>query len=257
MKDNPWRLDGRLALITGASKGLGAAMAHEFASLGCKLILNARGKDGLESLAEDIRAQSPACNISIVASDLSTDQGRDRVIEAVADHGTLQILINNVGTNIRKPMTEISQQEYLEIQSVNMTSHFEISRRMFPYLKAGSPASVINNASVAGLTHLRTGAPYGMSKAALIQMTRNCAVEWAQHGIRVNAIAPWYIDTPLARQVMNDPEYKAAILDRTPMGRIGEPVEVARVAAFLCMPGASYVTGQCIAIDGGFSVFGF
>jgi len=254
---NPWRLDGRTALITGASKGLGAAMALEFAALGCDLILNARGREGLESLASDISGQSPDCAIEILASDLSTESGRDSVVEAIAQRGALQILVNNVGTNIRKPMSEISQQEFLQIQSTNVTSHFEMSRRLLPFLKAGAPASVINNASVAGLTHLRTGAPYGMSKAALVQMTRNCAVEWAPIGIRVNAIAPWYIDTPLARQVMDDPEYKAAILDRTPMGRIGEPVEVARVAAFLCMPGASYVTGQCLAIDGGFSVFGF
>lgn len=254
---NAWRLDGQLALITGASKGLGAAMAREFASLGCDLVLNARGREELETLAETIRDKNPSCRIELVVADLADEQGRDRVVETIADHGALQVLINNVGTNIRKPMSEISQREFLEIQRINVTSHFEMSRRLLPFLKAGAPASVVNNASVAGLTHLRTGAPYGMSKAALIQMTRNCAVEWAPLGIRVNAIAPWYIDTPLARQVMSDPAYKAAILERTPMGRVGEPSEVARVAAFLCMPAAGYVTGQCIAIDGGFSVYGF
>jgi Tropinone reductase 1 len=96
-----------------------------------------------------------------------------------------------------------------------------------------------------------------MSKAALIQMTKNCAVEWAPDEIRVNAIAPWYIDTPLARQVMEDEQYFADILDRTPMGRVGEPEEVARAVAFLCMSSAGYITGQCLAIDGGFSVYGF
>ncbi|NNL94617.1 MAG: SDR family NAD(P)-dependent oxidoreductase, partial [Xanthomonadales bacterium] len=190
--NNPWRLDGQLALITGASKGLGAAMAHEFAALGCNLILNARGSEGLESLAANISERFTETRIQTVASDLSTEDGRDRLVETVADHGALQILINNVGTNIRKPMSEISQQEFLQIQSTNVTSHFEMSRRLLPYLKAGAPASVVNNASVAGLTHLRTGAPYGMSKAALVQMTRNCAVEWASLGIRVNAVAPWY-----------------------------------------------------------------
>jgi Tropinone reductase 1 len=91
----------------------------------------------------------------------------------------------------------------------------------------------------------------------MIQLTRNLAVEWAPYDIRVNAVAPWYIDTPLARQVLDDDAYLAEVLDRTPMGRVGEAVEVARTIAFLCMDGAGYITGQCIAVDGGFSVYGF
>jgi Tropinone reductase 1 len=96
-----------------------------------------------------------------------------------------------------------------------------------------------------------------MSKAALIQLTRNLAVEWASKGIRVNAVAPWYIDTPLARQVLDDPAYAEAVIERTPMGRVGAPEEVARTIAFLCMPASGYITGQTLAVDGGFSVYGF
>jgi Tropinone reductase 1 len=96
-----------------------------------------------------------------------------------------------------------------------------------------------------------------MSKAAMIQLTRNLAVEWASEGIRVNAVAPWYINTPLAGQVLSDPDYRRQVLDRTPMGRVGEVEECARAIAFLCMPASSYITGQCLAIDGGFSVYGF
>jgi Tropinone reductase 1 len=96
-----------------------------------------------------------------------------------------------------------------------------------------------------------------MSKAAMIQLTRNLAGEWAQEGIRVNAVAPWYIRTPLADQVLADPGYHQDVLDRTPMGRVGEVEECARVIAFLCMPASSYVTGQCLAVDGGFTIFGF
>lgn len=255
---NPsWTLEGKLALITGASRGLGAATAVEFACLGANLLLVARGSDGLAGIAEQLARQSPGCNVQTVAADVSCDEGRDKVVAAVEACGSLQILFNNAGTNIRKKMADINTEEYLHVQQANTTSCFEMSRRMYPYLKAGAPASVVNNASVAGLTHLRTGAAYGMSKAAMIQLTRNCAVEWAGDGIRVNAIAPWYIDTPLARQVMEDDQYRADILDRTPMGRIGEPREVACTVAFLCMSGASYITGQCLAIDGGFSVFGF
>jgi Tropinone reductase 1 len=107
------------------------------------------------------------------------------------------------------------------------------------------------------MTHMRTGAPYAMSKAAIIQLTRNLACEWAADGIRVNCIAPWYIDTPLAKTVLQDPDYLDEVLQRTPLGRIGQPEEVAAAVAFLAMGAASYITGQCVAVDGGFMQFGF
>lgn len=255
--DKAWSLEGQRALITGASRGLGAAIAEEFARLGAHLVLVARGGGALDETAERLRHISPAGEIETVTADIATESGRNSVVEAVESHGALQILVNNAGTNIRKKMADISLEEYRHVQETNTTSAFEMSRRLYPYLRAGAPASVVNNASVAGITHLRTGAPYGMSKAALIQMTRNCAVEWAPDEIRVNAIAPWYIEAGLALQVVDDDQYLAEILERTPMGRMGSAEEVARTVAFLCMPGAGYITGQCIAIDGGFSVYGF
>ena len=111
--------------------------------------------------------------------------------------------------------------------------------------------------SVAGLRHVKSGAPYGMTKAAMDQMSRNLAVEWAPDNIRVNSIAPWYIRTPLAAEVLKDPAYLQEVLDCTPSGRIGEPAEVAGIVAFLCMPLAGFITGQTIAVDGGFTINGF
>jgi Tropinone reductase 1 len=253
--DSAWRLDGAVALVTGGSSGIGLATAKELAALGADLVLAARNSDRLEQARRQLLTDRPGCKITVVAADVATEAGREEVLSAAGPE--LRILVNNAGMNIRKRMSDLSLEEYRLVQKANVESAFELCRLAYPALRGGAPSAIVNNASVAGFTHLRTGAPYGMSKAAMIQLTRNLAVEWAADGIRVNAVAPWYIATPLADQVLSDPDYSAEVLARTPMGRVGEPRECARVIAFLCLPASSYVTGQCLAVDGGFSVYGF
>lgn len=250
-----WRLDGKRALVTGGSSGIGLATATELACLGADVVLVARNPAPLEQARADIQSASPGTVVEFLTADLSREDDRRRLTENLLD--PVHILVNNSGTNIRKRMDELTLEEYRHVQETNLVSCFEMCRLLHPLLRSSAPSCVVNNASVAGMTHLRTGAPYGMSKASMIQLTRNLAVEWASEGIRVNAVAPWYINTPLAGQVLSDPDYRRQVLDRTPMGRVGEVEECARAIAFLCMPAASYITGQCIAIDGGFSVFGF
>jgi Tropinone reductase 1 len=250
-----WRLDGCRALVTGGSSGIGLAVAQELAALGAELLLVARDPERLERARSTLRSARPDCRVELIAADLARDADRRRVAAEAGDE--LQVLVNNAGTNIRKRMTELSLEEYRQVQAANIESCFEMCRLLHPLLRRGQPASVVNNASVAGLVHLRTGAPYGMSKAAMIQLTRNLAVEWAGEGIRVNAVAPWYIRTPLADQVLQDADYRQAVLDRTPMGRVGEVEECARAIVFLALPAASYITGACLPVDGGFSVYGF
>jgi Tropinone reductase 1 len=251
----PWRLDGKRALVTGASSGIGLATARELACLGADIVLVARNVERLENARRTIESAAPGCTIETISADLSVEEDRNQLAGSLVN--PVQILVNNSGTNIRKRMDELSLEEYHHVQDTNLVSSFDMCRLLHPLLKLSAPSCVVNNASVAGMTHLRTGAPYGMSKAAMIQMTRNLAVEWAAEGIRVNAVAPWYIATPLADQVLADPDYRRQVLERTPMGRVGEAEEVARAIAFLCLPASSYVTGQCLAVDGGFTVYGF
>ncbi len=253
---NRWKLTGKKACITGGTKGIGRAIVEEFLQLGAEVLIVARKQPEIDELLADWQNQNlPATGL---AADLSRAEDRERLTNFLTEQwGKLDILVNNVGTNIRKKTVAYSEKEYHQLLATNLTSAFHLSQLLYPLLKQAGQGTIIQISSVSGLNHLRTGAIYGMTKAAMIQLTKNLAVEWAPDNIRVNTIAPWYIRTPLAEAVLQNEEYLNSVLSRTPMGRVGEPAEVAAAAAFLCMPAASYITGQCLAVDGGFSVYGF
>ncbi|MDZ7316345.1 MAG: SDR family oxidoreductase [candidate division KSB1 bacterium] len=251
-----WSLEGRKALVTGGTRGIGYAVVEEILGLGGEVFIIARDRELLGQRLE--QWQRKGFSAYGEAGDLTNKADRHALIEALgAIWDRLDILVNNVGTNIRKKVIEYTDDEYDKVLSTNLHSAFEMCRLAYPLLKKSGAAAVVNVLSVAGLTSLRTGAPYAMSKAALLQLTRNLAVEWAPDNIRVNAVAPWYTKTPLVEGLLKDEKYLKEILDRTPMRRIAEPEEVAAPIVFLCMPAASYITGQCLAVDGGFTIYGF
>lgn len=261
-----WDLGGKNVVVTGGTKGIGRSIVDEMAeeALHAKCIVTcSRSAEDLAECAKQWRERG-FDHVKTIVADVSTQQGRaDLVAFCEAQFGDegLDVLVNNVGSNIRKKAVEYSDAEYQKIMSTNLESAFCLSTALHPLLAAVSlksqgsrTASVVNIGSVAGGcgTAIRSGTIYAMTKAALAQMSMNLGCEWASDGIRVNSVSPWYIMTPLAAQVLKDPEYLKKVLDRTPMKRTGTVQEVADVVIFLAMDASSYVTGQNIAVDGGF-----
>jgi Tropinone reductase 1 len=253
-------LRGKRALVTGGTKGIGEACVNELLGLGASVVLVARNADEVQARTEAL--QQAGHSAHGLAADFATEQGRASVFAFVEERlGGLDILVNNVGTNIRKGSLAYTADEYEKVVNTNMTATWEACRRAYPLLseaaKQNGDSAIVNIGSVSGDRFVGSGAPYAMTKAAVDNLTRYLAVEWAALPVRVNSVNPWYTRTPLASAVLQNEEFTKRVLEFTPNGKLAEPEDISAAVAFLCLPAARHITGQTLTIDGGYSARGF
>ncbi|KAI3751331.1 hypothetical protein L2E82_22399 [Cichorium intybus] len=260
IRNSRWSLAGMTALVTGGTRGIGYAVVEELSALGAEVHTCSRNESELNERLQEWSTKGLTVTGSVC--DIASGPQREQFVEKVSSRfgGKLNILINNVGTNIIKPTLEYTAEEYSFLMATNLESCYHMSQLAHPLLKASGVGNIVFISSVAGLVHASVGSIYGATKGAINQLTKNLACEWANDNIRTNCVAPWFTKTSLVEQYMLlvDPkEFVDAVASRTPLKRLAEPNEVSSMVAFLCLPAASYITGQTITIDGGFSVNGF
>lgn len=249
-------LHNKVALVTGAGRGIGRALAIGLAEAGADVAIFARTASDLEDVAGEIRALGRnAYPYQVdVTNRVQIEKAVERIIEKA---GRLDILINNAGMNIRSQALAVTDEEWDTIMQTNLKSAFLCSQIVGHHMKRQEFGRIINIASVAGQVALRTGVVYAATKAAMIQMTKVLALEWGKYGINVNSIGPWYFKTPLTEKILADPDYLADIIARTPLQRVGELEELVGPAVFFASDAANYVTGQTLFVDGGMTIYGF
>lgn len=239
------------AFVTGASQGIGAASAVALARGGYDVALSSTRIEKLDGVLEEIRAAgAKAVPVALdVRSASSIDQAMQSVLAAL---GALDVLVNNAAVTAREPALDVTPDSWNLLMQTNVSGTFFMSQRMGRHLVGtGRPGAIINIASTHGLVGVPDRLTYGVTKGAMIQMTRLLAVEWAPHRIRVNAVAPGRVDTPSRADTYKDPQYIAGALKRVPLGRFGTAAEIAAAVCYLASPAAAYITGQTLTLDGG------
>jgi dehydrogenase/reductase SDR family member 4 len=241
-----FRLDGKVAIVTGANRGIGAATARELARVGASVVVAARGADALEQVAGALDGRGFA-----VPTDVARIEDLDRLVAATIDRfGAIDILVNNAGTAPpAKQIYKVSVEEWQAAFDVNLRSGWYLSTRCHPHMKQRGGGAIVNISSTSGLHHDIGLGVYSISKAAVVMLTTVCAKEWARDGIRVNALAPGLVRTGLAKPLIEYLEQHGT--KPNPMNMIGDPEDIARLVRFLVTGESRYMTGDTIRIDGG------
>jgi NAD(P)-dependent dehydrogenase (short-subunit alcohol dehydrogenase family) len=246
----PFRLDGKVALVTGASRGLGAGIADAFRDLGATVVGTSRDSASAKEVADQLESIPITMDVSEVAS---IRAGVDRV---VSELGRLDILINNAGVNIPQGLFEVDEASWDAVIDTNLKGTLFATQAAARHMvERGEEGRIINVASQAGVVGIEDRSAYGSSKGGVVILTKVLALEMAQYGITVNAVAPTVVATEMGRNTLADPEWRERILSRIPLGRVAEVEEVAAAAAYLASPAAAMVTGHALLVDGGWTAW--
>lgn len=235
-------------IVTGASRGIGYAIVQELLRRGACVLGAARQPDATSPAL----VKTSAGKFQYLQADVTVETERLRVIERTKHlFGRIDGVINNAGHAYRAPASETSIEDFRSLLEINLFAAFALAQAAYEELCA-TRGTVVNISSVTSQSVLPNRLAYGTTKAALNHLTRSLAVEWGPHGIRVNGVLPWFTRTEMVKSALEDKAFEKALITATPLGRLAEPADVARVAAFLALPDSAYVTGQLIAVDGGY-----
>ena len=246
-----FELDGKVALITGSSKGIGLALAEVLAEYGAKVVVSSRSQDSVDEVEKNLRAKghtvmAQACHVG------DSEQRKILVNKTIETYGGIDILINNAAINpVFKGLESMSEEIYDKMMNVNLKAAFDLSNLCFPYLKDSKGSSIINIASVEGLKPSFGLGLYGVTKAALIMLTQVQAKEWGKYGIRSNAICPGLIQTKFSSALWQNETIMKQVVKELPAGRMAQPHELKGLAVYLASDAGSYSTGGIYTVDGG------
>lgn len=247
-------LEGEIALITGGGSGIGLAIAQAFVEAGARVCITGRRANVLD---ESVVKLGGSAKATAMAGDVTVASDRARILAHVqqAFDAPVSILVNNAGQNVKKPALEVTDEDFDALLNTHVKAGFALAREVAPAMLEAGQGSIIFLASMASFMGVPSIIGYTTAKTAVLGLTRGLSAEWSAQGIRVNAIAPGWIHTPMTDKAFEgDPARKAKVLGRTPMNKMGDPEDIALNAVYLCSPAAKFITGQCLTVDGGASI---